>query len=469
MIVKMPNHDRPDLAPREAAGQPNGMPSRSGRPSFLPPDLILEPISRKPTVLPETTVRTILDLPAGAARAAGSGLLEPFDPAARDSFPRVSIVVITRDQLVFTKLCLESVLANTDYPACELIVVDNGSGGELLSYLDQLKDRFSLIRVVRNETNRGFATANNQGLAQATGDRFVLLNNDTIVPQGWLTRLIPHLEDPLVGAVGPVTNRISNEAQIETSYRTYAEFERFAREYTCGRAGERFEIPMLAMFCFALRRDTHERVGTLDEQFQIAMFEDDDYAVRLRSAGYRLYCAEDVFVHHFGGVSLGSLPASGQFQDLLTANRERFERKWGVKWQPHRRRSCLAYQRLVALIREVVEKVVPTGARVLVISKGDPDLVDVEGRIAEHFPQNPDGSYIGYHPADSAEAITHLKRLRGRAAEYLVIPSASSWWLVHYIGFGKYLAEIGEEVFRDNDCCVIFKLGRLPETPRVTM
>jgi GT2 family glycosyltransferase len=467
MIVRMPKHDRRDRAPQESAATPNGMLSHSGRPSFLPPDLIIEPMSRKPTVLPQTTVRTVLDLPAGAARAGAGRILEPIDPAARDSFPRVTIVVITRDQLVFTKLCLESVLANTDYPAYELIVVDNGSGAELLSYLDRLKDRFSFIRLVRNETNRGFAAANNQALAQATGDRFVLLNNDTIVPRGWLTRLIRHLDDPLVGAVGPVTNRISNQAQVETSYRTYAEFERFAREYTCGRAGERLEVPMLAMFCFAVRRETHERVGTLDEQYQIAMFEDDDYAVRLRSEGYRLICAEDVFVHHFGGVSLGSLPASGGFQELLTANRERFERKWGVKWQPHRRRSYTAYQQLVAVIKEVVEKVVPTGARVLVISKGDPDLLDVEGRRAEHFPQNSDGSYTGYHPADSAEAITHLTCLQVQSYDYVVIPSVSYWWLEYYVGFGKYLAEIGEEVFRDNDCCVIFKFGRLPETPRV--
>ena len=64
--------------------------------------------------------------------------------------------------------------------------------------------------------------------------------------------------------------------------------------------------------------------------------------------------------------------------------------------------------------------------------------------------------------------ITHLKSLQVRADDYIVIPSSSYWWLEHYIGFGKYLAEIGEEVFRDNDCCVIFKLGRLADTPRVT-
>ena len=77
----------------------------------------------------------------------------------------------------------------------------------------------------------------------------------------------------------------------------------------------------------------------------------------------------------------------------------------------------------MAVIRDVVGKVVPTGARVLVISKGDPDMLDIKGRRAEHFPQNPDGSYIGYHPADSAEVITHLKCLQVRADEYVVIPS----------------------------------------------
>jgi GT2 family glycosyltransferase len=435
--------------------------SCTGRPSVLPPDLILEPISRKPTVLPETTVRTVQNLPAGAARATGALTAEPSDPAARDLFPRVSIVVITRDNLVFSKLCLESVLANTDYPSYELIVVDNGSGKELLSYLGQLMDRFPFIRVVRNETNRGFATANNQGLARATGDRFVLLNNDTIVPPGWLTRLVRHLDDPQVGAVGPVTNRVGNEAQIETSYRTYADFERFAREYTDRHAGQRFEIPMLVMFCLAMRRETHERIGPLDDQYHIAMFEDDDYAVRLRSQGYRLVCAEDVFVHHFGGVSLGSLLTSGEFQELLKANRERFRRKWGIDWQPHRHRPGPAYRRLIAGIREVVREVIPAGARMLVISKGDPDLLDMDDRDAQHFPQDADGSYAGYHPAGSADAISHLKSLQRAGAGYLLIPGPALWWLEHYTGFGQYLADSGEEAFRDADLCVIFRLSQV--------
>lgn len=415
-------------------------------------------------MLPEATVRAIRNLPAGAARAAGHLTPGPSVPAARAAVPRVSIVVITRDNLVFSKLCLESVLANTDYPDYEVIAVDNGSGEEALSYLDRLTERHALVRVVRNETNRGFAAANNQGLARATGERFVLLNNDTIVPHGWLTPLIRHLDDPTVGAVGPVTNRIGNEAQIETSYRTYGELERFAREYTRGHAGECFEIPMLTMFCFATRRETYDRVGPLDEQYHIALFEDDDYAMRLRSGGYRLICAEDVFVHHFGGATLGSLLPPGESQALLRANRDRFQRKWGVDWRPHRRRPRPAYRRLVAAIGEAARRAVPAGAKVLVISRGDPDLLEIEGMDARHFPQDTDGSYAGYYPAGSAEAIDHLRALQKGGAGYLVIPGPALWWLEHYAGFAEYLAVVGEEVFRETELCVILRLRRpLPD------
>jgi GT2 family glycosyltransferase len=130
-------------------------------------------------------------------------------PAAQ---PRASVVIVTFNSLVFTKLCLESVLSNTD-PGYELIVVDNRSTDGTVEYLRELAREHSHVTVVFNESNRGFAPANNQGLARATGRVLVLLNNDTIVPPGWLAGLSRTLDDPAIGLAGPVTNRASNEAR----------------------------------------------------------------------------------------------------------------------------------------------------------------------------------------------------------------------------------------------------------------
>jgi len=316
------------------------------------------------------------------------------------------------------------------------------------------------IRLVLNEQNRGFAAANNQGLAMATGTILVLLNNDTIVPLGWLARLVRHLDDPAVGLVGPVTNRAGNESQIEAPYRTFGEFVQFAADRAQSHASRRSDIPMLTMFCLALPRDRFERLGPLDERYEVGMFEDDDYSLRARAAGYRIVCAEDVFVHHFGGASFGELISTGRAGALFQANRRRFEAKWGVRWEPHRRRLNLGYQQLTDRVREVVRTSIPEEATVIVVSKGDDELLDLGPRRAWHFPRDCDGAYAGHYSADSAEAIAHLERLRDRGGEYLVIPSPSFWWLDHYGGLRQYLESRCRLVARRDDACIIFELNR---------
>ena len=105
------------------------------------------------------------------------------------------------------------------------------------------------------------------------------------------------------------------------------------------RRGEAFEIPMLTMFCLAMRRGAWEAIGPLDESFGVGTLEDDDYSMRARRAGLRLLCAEDVLVHHFGEGSFGKLFEGGRAQPTCSArNRRRFEEKWGEAWQPYRRR-----------------------------------------------------------------------------------------------------------------------------------
>ncbi len=101
----------------------------------------------------------------------------------------------------------------------------------------------------------------------------------------------------------------------------------------------------------------------------------------------------------------------------------------------------LGYRHLVGQIRTAVEERVPAGERVLVVSRGDRDLVDLGGISAGHFPQDAQGRYLGHHPRDSEDALAQLEALREGGAGYLVLPSTSFWWLDHYEGLAEHLRE----------------------------
>jgi GT2 family glycosyltransferase len=99
----------------------------------------------------------------------------------------------------------------------------------------------------------------------------------------------------------------------------------------------------------------------------------------------------------------------------------------------------LGYRRLVEQVQAEVAERIPAGASVLVVSRGDRELVDLDGREGGHFPQDATGGYLGHHPRDSDEAIARLEEMRDGGAEYLVLPSSASWWLDHYSAFAEHL------------------------------
>jgi GT2 family glycosyltransferase len=421
----LPGKPRP-ISPGEARPQDQG--------ESFPPHMVLTPISRWPTRLAAETVRMAM-AGCGVSRSRRSPNSDGVNPRG------TSIVITTLENLVFTKLCLESVLASAEDEDFEVIVVDNGSRHGTEEYLRSLARRDGRVRPVFNEENLGFAAANNQGLALATGNTIVLLNNDTIVSHGWVRRLRRHLGNPEIGLVGAVTNRAGNEAQIEIPYRTYGDMVTFARGMAVWHAGETRDIRTATMFCVAMRRDVWQEIGRLDERFELGMFEDDDYSVRIRAAGYRVVCAEDCFVHHFGQATIGKLASTGEYGRLFHANRRRFEEKWGLVWEPHRRREPSTYRTQVARVQDLVARTIPPDTIVLVISKGDDSLMELGERRGWHFPQTADGVYAGYHPSDGAEAIAHLEALRASGAGFLVVPEPSSWWLEYYVDFQRHLED----------------------------
>jgi glycosyltransferase involved in cell wall biosynthesis len=122
------------------------------------------------------------------------------------------------------------------------------------------------------------------------------------------------------------------------------------------------------------------------------------------------------------------------------------------------------YGRLVRRAREVVDAHLPADACVIVVSKGDPALLELAGRTAWHFPRMSDGQYAGHNPADGAAAISHLEELRAQGGQYLLLPATALWWLDHYAEFRQHLEGRYSLLLRQDDTALIFDLRSSAES-----
>lgn len=241
--------------------------------------------------------------------------------------PKTSIIIVAHNGLYQnTAPCIESIFSNGASSDFEVIVVDNNSSDETRHYLEAMMRREARLKCIFNESNRGFAGGNNDGLKIADGEILVLLNSDCIVTNTWIECLsAPLLQDSMVGMVGPVSNSTGNEQAIFTTGATPDQIIEEGLTWVSNSKCGRFETGLLTFFCVAMRRDVFDRVGTLDEDFGLGFYEDDDYCMRVLKAGYKLICAEDVFIYHKGGGSFSRLGKSTS--KLMKENRRRLERK----------------------------------------------------------------------------------------------------------------------------------------------
>ena len=218
---------------------------------------------------------------------------------AQVRLPRVSVIVVAVGGVMFTRNCLYSLERYSAWPEMEVIVVDNGLQDGTAEFLESWQRGADSRHVIRGVADSGFPRACNLGLAAATGEYLILLNNYTYVTRGWIRGLLGHLRrDPGIGLVGPVTNNIGNDARISIDYADMEEMAERSRQLTVTRTGHCIDLSTVGFFCVAMARATYRTVGPLDEGPESRFIEDDDYCRRIRQAGLRCVCAEDVFVHH---------------------------------------------------------------------------------------------------------------------------------------------------------------------------
>ena len=261
-----------------------------------------------------------------------------IDRAVRESFPRVSILIVTYNCEEFIGPCLDSIFRNTSWPNYEIVVIDNCSTDQGAEIVERYAKASERIRFTRQQKNIGFAGGNNIAAQQATGDYLLLLNPDVLVPPGWMGRLVHHCEiDQGTGAVAAVTNFSGNETKISFSYANSSEMEKFAGDLSFEKANQSIEISVAPLYCVLVPRLVWDRVGGLDPGYQIGMFEDDDFSHLVKKAGYRVIAAEDCFVHHFGNGSFAKLPPQDSLR-IFDQNKQYFEDKWKTAWQSHKLR-----------------------------------------------------------------------------------------------------------------------------------
>jgi GT2 family glycosyltransferase len=217
--------------------------------------------------------------------------------------------------------CLESLRACRDLWH-EVVIVDNASpdGADLAA------EEYDFVKLIRNETNLGFAKACNQGAEAATGDVLLFLNSDTVVTRAGLTRLVESLQSSgSIAAAGPYTNRAGHLQQIDPTYTGLETLDLFAEDFACRDVPD-VDVDMLVGFCLAVKRPVWDEVGGFDERFGMGMYEDNDLSYRCRRAGYRLVIAARSFIHHAGSQTL--MRSKADVAALLRNNRKLYLEKW---------------------------------------------------------------------------------------------------------------------------------------------
>ncbi|GFP78104.1 bifunctional glycosyltransferase family 2 protein/class I SAM-dependent methyltransferase [Clostridium fungisolvens] len=237
---------------------------------------------------------------------------------------KTSIIIITYNNIEYTKKCIDSIRKYTEHLDYEIIVVDNNSSDETKDWLKRCID----IKCIFNEFNMGFPKGCNQGINIATGDSVLLLNNDVIVTPRWLNNLSSALwSDESIGAVGAVTNNCSYYQTIPTTYTNYDELIEFAGKYNVSDEKRWEQRIKLIGFCMFIKKSVINKVGLLDERFTPGNYEDDDYSYRIIKAGYKLLLCKDTFIHHYGSASFKK--DQGKTNDLMYENYRKFVEKWG--------------------------------------------------------------------------------------------------------------------------------------------
>jgi GT2 family glycosyltransferase len=242
-------------------------------------------------------------------------LVMPSSQQSRESkdpnLPRVSIVTVNYNGHQWLRLFLPSI-SMTKYPDYEIIIVDNGSTDQSISYIeDHWKNSVRLIKLKRNF---GFAEACNMGVREANGQIIVFLNNDVEVDQYWLkygvekllsntragavqSKMMQHNRRNMIDCIGLSVDRFGIHLAIGHD------------ELDLGQYDEMYEIGGCCGGAMIVWRTVLAEAGFFDNKFFL-YYEDADLSWRIKLAGYKILPAQSSVVYHFGSATSKTVPSA---------------------------------------------------------------------------------------------------------------------------------------------------------------
>lgn len=205
----------------------------------------------------------------------------------------ISIIILSYNAKEYTRKCLDSIKQFTDIPY-ELIVIDNASKDGAAEMLNQRKEAGEIDFLVLNNENMGVAEGRNQGIALATQEILLFLDNDTEVAEEWYKPILEEFGgDPKVGVVGQVGFKVVQLAPID--------FRAFNDRVLSA------DCDVVPGYCFAFRKELLGKIGKQFSDFTNGKFwhEDLEYCLRAQKAGYKIRMNRCINLIHHGHKSVG--------------------------------------------------------------------------------------------------------------------------------------------------------------------
>lgn len=255
-----------------------------------------------------------------------------------EATPLVSMLIPTRDRRALTETCVRSILDKSTYTNYEILILDNGSiEAETLEFFEQIQQEDKRVRVLRYDYPFNYSAINNFGARYAHGEIIGLINNDLeVISADWLTEMVSHVIRPDIGCVGAklyYSNDTIQHAGVICSLGGVAGHSH--KHFPRNHPGYFYRLLLtqtlsaVTAACLLIRKSVFDEVNGLDEDNLKVAFNDVDFCLKVRSAGYRNLWTPYAELYHYESISRGAEDTPEKIE-RFRGELEFMKNKWGA-------------------------------------------------------------------------------------------------------------------------------------------